>query len=144
MVKCPLIKYFAWNFFVATSSKNIIATLRIVTIEKSELRFLLILYFHGIEIIQNLTPPLSLVCKCRHLSTLIILCVRINCRHPRVFLIALRGAGEWEILLGRIFLTKVVGTWGGVFLAIWTFSKLQTTFCKYWTFIKIYIILTSV
>ena len=29
------------------NSKNIIATLRIVTIEKSELTFLLALYFHG-------------------------------------------------------------------------------------------------
>ena len=33
------------EFFTAPNSKNIIATLRIVTIEKSELTFLLILYF---------------------------------------------------------------------------------------------------
>ena len=33
--------------FYKRSSKNIIATLRIVTIEKSESAFLLILYFHG-------------------------------------------------------------------------------------------------
>ena len=34
------------KFFTTPSSKNIIATLRIVTIEISELTFLLILYFH--------------------------------------------------------------------------------------------------
>ena len=34
------------KFFTTPNSKNIIATLRIVTIEKSELTFLLILYFH--------------------------------------------------------------------------------------------------
>ena len=34
------------NFFTTPSSKNIIATLRIVTTEISELTFLLILYFH--------------------------------------------------------------------------------------------------
>ena len=31
----------------------------------------------------------------------------------------------------------VVGTWGGVILTIWTFSKLKPVFCKYWTSIKI-------
>ena len=36
------------KFFTTPSSKNIIAALRIVTIETSELTFLLILYFHGI------------------------------------------------------------------------------------------------
>ena len=36
------------EFFTTPNSKNIIATLRIVTIEKSELTFLLILYFHEI------------------------------------------------------------------------------------------------
>ena len=35
------------KFFTTPNSKNIIATLRIVTIEKSELTFLLILYFHS-------------------------------------------------------------------------------------------------
>ena len=35
------------KFFTTPSSKNIIATLRIVTIEIPELTFLLILYFHG-------------------------------------------------------------------------------------------------
>ena len=35
------------EFFTTPNSKNIIATLRIVTIEKSELTFLLISYFHG-------------------------------------------------------------------------------------------------
>ena len=36
------------EFFTTPNSKKIIATLHIVTIEKSELTFLLILYFHGI------------------------------------------------------------------------------------------------
>ena len=36
------------KFFTTPNSKNIITTLRIVTIEKSELAFLLILYFHGL------------------------------------------------------------------------------------------------
>ena len=35
------------NFFTTPSSKNIIATLRIVKIEKCELTFLLVLYFYG-------------------------------------------------------------------------------------------------
>ena len=34
------------EFFTTPNSKKIIATLRIVTIEKSELTFLLMLYFH--------------------------------------------------------------------------------------------------
>ena len=34
------------EFFTTPNSKNVIATLRIITIEKSELTFLLILYFH--------------------------------------------------------------------------------------------------
>ena len=34
------------KFFTTPNSKNVIATLRIVTIEKAELTFLLILYFH--------------------------------------------------------------------------------------------------
>ena len=37
------------EFFTTPNSKNIIATLRIVTIEKSELTFLLILYFHALN-----------------------------------------------------------------------------------------------
>ena len=44
------------NFFTTPNSKNIIATLRIVTIEKSELTFLLILYFHAqnnVKLIPN-------------------------------------------------------------------------------------------
>ena len=40
------------KFFETPSSKNIIATLRIVTIEKSELTFLLKLYFHVLPRIQ--------------------------------------------------------------------------------------------
>ena len=35
------------NFFTTPNSKNVIATLRIVTIEKSELTFLPVLYFYG-------------------------------------------------------------------------------------------------
>ena len=35
------------EIFTIPNSKNIIATLRIVTIEKSELTFLLVLYFYG-------------------------------------------------------------------------------------------------
>ena len=37
------------NFFATPNSKNIIATLRIVTIEKSELTLLLVLYFHSMN-----------------------------------------------------------------------------------------------
>ena len=37
------------EFFTTPTSKNIIATLRIATIEKSELTFLLILHFHYIS-----------------------------------------------------------------------------------------------
>ena len=37
------------KFFTTPNSKNIIATLHIVTIEKSELTFLLILYFHDYD-----------------------------------------------------------------------------------------------
>ena len=35
------------KFFTTPNSKNIIATLRIVTLEKHELTFLLILHFHN-------------------------------------------------------------------------------------------------
>ena len=41
------------KFFTTPSSKNIIATLRIVTIEISELTFLFILYFHGQTKLSN-------------------------------------------------------------------------------------------
>ena len=37
------------NFFTTPNSKNVIAILRIVTIEKCELTFLLVLYFHGLS-----------------------------------------------------------------------------------------------
>ena len=41
-----------WNkLFTTPNSKNIIATSGIVTIEKSELVFLFILYFHGPTIV---------------------------------------------------------------------------------------------
>ena len=43
------------KFFTTPNSKNIIAILRIVTIEKSELTFFLTLYFHDLmNIIKNL------------------------------------------------------------------------------------------
>ena len=51
------------KFFTTPNSKNIIATLRIVTIEKSELAFLLILYFHG--------PSLKDLEKLRYLDDII-------------------------------------------------------------------------
>ena len=52
-MKCPAIKILEFGnlgmeSFTTPNSKNIYATLRIVTIEKSELTFLLILYFHEI------------------------------------------------------------------------------------------------
>ena len=48
-----IMKYLASNifarvFFTTPNSKNIIATLRIVIIEKSELVFFLILHFHAL------------------------------------------------------------------------------------------------
>ena len=43
------------EFFTTPNSKKVIATLRIVTIEKSELTFLLILYFH--DMIKPLIVP---------------------------------------------------------------------------------------
>ena len=45
IMKCLAIKSFAWNFLQLPIKKKI-ATLRIVTIGKSELTFLLVLYFH--------------------------------------------------------------------------------------------------
>ena len=53
-VSCDYI--FCMNFFTTFNSKSIIAALRIVTIEKSELTFLLVLYFH------NNTYVLQLFC----------------------------------------------------------------------------------
>ena len=44
---------FCLEFFTTANSKNIIATLLVVTIEKSELAFLLILYFHGVTLQIN-------------------------------------------------------------------------------------------
>ena len=49
-MKCLAIK-----IFTTPNSKKVIATLRIVTIEKSELTFLLILYFH--DMIKPLIVP---------------------------------------------------------------------------------------
>ena len=45
---------------------------------------------------------------------------------------------------GGDLIYMVVGTWGEVILTIRTFSRPKTTFCKYWTFIKIKIGLTCV
>ena len=42
------------KFFTTSSPKNIIATLRIVTIDISELTFLLTLYLHPINVISML------------------------------------------------------------------------------------------
>ena len=47
IMKCLAIKIFAWDFLQTPNRKNIIATLRIVAKEKSELTLLLILYFHA-------------------------------------------------------------------------------------------------
>ena len=44
--KVSCIKIFAWIFLQLPIQKNIIPTLCIITIEKSELTFLLLLYFH--------------------------------------------------------------------------------------------------
>ena len=46
-MKCLAINFFCMKFFTTPNSKSVIATLHIVTIEKSKLTFLLILYFHG-------------------------------------------------------------------------------------------------
>ena len=58
--------------------------------------------------------------------------VKPDCRmvphYARLFQIALRGEGEWEILLGEFFLSE-----GGNQRA---FSKLKTIFRKYWKSIK--------
>ena len=41
------------KFFTIPNSKNIIATLHILTIEKPELTFLLILYFHDKDHVKD-------------------------------------------------------------------------------------------
>ena len=46
---------FCMKFFTTSNSRKIIATLRIVTIEKSELTFLLILSFYG-DALRDLVP----------------------------------------------------------------------------------------
>ena len=50
-MECLAIKIFARNILQLPIQKNIIATLSIVTVEKFELTFLLILYFY--EIIEE-------------------------------------------------------------------------------------------
>ena len=54
------------EFFTTPNSKNIIATLRIVAIEKSESTFFLILYFH--EMKQNI--PTYLIRKAKFIAFL--------------------------------------------------------------------------
>ena len=44
---CNQAQFLNKKFFTTPNSKNITATLCIVTIERSELKFLLILHFHG-------------------------------------------------------------------------------------------------
>ena len=62
---------FAWE---TRNSKNIITTLRIVTIEKSELTFFLILYFHGfIKIIKaDLYDTCNVIFPCQLRSGLLL------------------------------------------------------------------------
>ena len=45
IIKCLVINFFCKNFFATPNSKYTIAILRIVTIEKPELTFLLTLFF---------------------------------------------------------------------------------------------------
>ena len=58
------------------------------------------------------------------------------------------GGGEgrvlWRIGIGNFEGEdyQVEETWGDVILAIWTFSKLKTALCEYWTSIKIKINIT--
>ena len=54
IMKCLAINIFAWNFLTNANSKNIIAILRIVTTEKSELTFLNSVHIHH-EIERNMT-----------------------------------------------------------------------------------------
>ena len=53
------------------------------------------------------------------------------------------GGRGWQISLG-VFFYWIVGIWGRVNFIIWTFSRVKTTFFKYWTSIKIKITMTCV
>ena len=53
------------KYFTTPNSKNIIATLHIVTIGKSELAFLIILYFYGQT--QSLSNFFFFFCKGKHI-----------------------------------------------------------------------------
>ena len=54
---------FCMEFFTAPNAKNIIATLRIVTIEKSELIFLLIFYVHVEMFLYKHTERIECISK---------------------------------------------------------------------------------
>ena len=66
-------------------------------------------------------------------------------KSSRVFQILLRsGGGRSKKFRWGVFFYWVVGIWGRVNFTIWTFSRVKTTFCKYWTSIKIKITMTWV
>ena len=66
-------------------------------------------------------------------------------KSSRVFQILLRGGGgRSKKFRWGVFFYWVVGIWGRVNFTIWTFSRVKTTFCKYWTSIKIKINMTCV
>ena len=66
-------------------------------------------------------------------------------KSSRVFQILLRGGGgRGKKFRWGVFFYWVVGIWGRVNFTIWTFSRVKTTFCKYWTSIKIKITMTWV
>ena len=65
----------------------------------------------------------------------------------RVFHVALRvrrEKGRWELFLRRGIFYREVEIWWGVIFTIRAFSKLKTTFCKYWKLIKMKVIVTCV
>ena len=68
IMKCLVTRMFASKFFTTPNSKNIIATLCIVTVEISELTCLLILHFHVItkQCVQDVSNNLRRAdCKIR-------------------------------------------------------------------------------
>ena len=80
--------------FVTPNSKNIIATLRIVTTEKSELAFLLILYFHDITQIRTTTCIVHFLHKTL-LATQLSLCLFIFQTTQNKFMIF--GTHTWQV-----------------------------------------------
>ena len=62
---------------------------------------------------------------------------------PRVFQIVLRNMKDGKFVWGGFFY-RVVEIWQGVILPLKPFSKLKTTFSKYWTLINIKISMTCV